>query len=65
TVPEGFVVPAGVISHTGVAGLTLCGGMGRASRRYGLTIDSLLGAEIVTAAGDIVWASAPNGDRTE
>ncbi|MBY5854558.1 FAD-dependent oxidoreductase [Rhizobium leguminosarum] len=58
TVPEGFVVPAGVISHTGVAGLTLGGGMGWASRRYGLTIDSLLGAEIVTAAGDIVWASA-------
>ncbi|NKL14726.1 FAD-binding protein [Rhizobium leguminosarum bv. viciae] len=58
TVPEGFVVPAGVISHTGVAGLTLGGGMGWASRRYGLTIDSLLGAEIVTAAGDVVWASA-------
>jgi len=58
TVPEGHLVPAGVISHTGVAGLTLGGGMGWASRRYGLTIDSLLGAEIVTAAGDIVWASA-------
>ncbi|MEK1895259.1 MAG: FAD-binding oxidoreductase [Rhizobium sp.] len=58
TVPEGYVVPAGVISHTGVAGLTLGGGMGWASRRYGLTIDSLLGAEIVTAAGDIIWASA-------
>lgn len=57
TVPEGYVVPAGVISHTGVAGLTLGGGMGWASRRYGLTIDSLLGAEIVTAAGDVVWAS--------
>jgi FAD/FMN-containing dehydrogenase len=57
TIPEGFVVPAGVISHTGVAGLTLGGGMGWSSRRYGLTIDSLLGAEIVTAAGDVVWAS--------
>lgn len=58
TVPEGWVVPAGVVSHTGVAGLTLGGGMGWASRKYGLTIDSLLGAEIVTAAGEIVWVSA-------
>ncbi|WP_426127062.1 FAD-binding oxidoreductase [Pararhizobium sp. PWRC1-1] len=58
TVPKGYVVPAGVISHTGVAGLTLGGGMGWASRKYGLTIDSLLGAEIVTASGDIVWTSA-------
>lgn len=57
TVPEGFVVPAGVVSHTGVAGLTLGGGMGWNSRRYGLTIESLLGAEIVTAAGEVVWAS--------
>jgi FAD/FMN-containing dehydrogenase len=58
TVPKGYVVPAGVISHTGVAGLTLGGGMGWASRKYGLTIDSLLGAEIVTASGDVVWVSA-------
>lgn len=58
TVPQGHVVPAGVISHTGVGGLTLGGGMGWASRKYGLTIDSLLGAEIVTAGGDVVWASA-------
>ncbi len=57
TVPQGLIVPAGVISHTGVAGLTLGGGMGWSSRRCGLTIDSLLGAEIVTAAGDVVWAS--------
>jgi FAD/FMN-containing dehydrogenase len=58
TFPKGYVVPAGVVSHTGVAGLTLGGGMGWISRKYGLTIDSLLGAEIVTASGDIVWASA-------
>lgn len=57
-VPHGFIVPAGVISYTGVAGLTLGGGMGWASRKYGLTIDSLLGAEIVTAKGDVVWVDA-------
>lgn len=57
TVPKGYIVPAGVISHTGVAGLTLGGGMGWMSRKHGLTIDSLLGAEIVIATGDITWTS--------
>jgi FAD/FMN-containing dehydrogenase len=53
----GLVCPVGVISHTGVAGLTLGGGMGRLQRMFGLTIDNLLSVELVTAEGDIVRAS--------
>ena len=52
----GLVCPVGVVSHTGVAGLTLGGGMGRLQRTFGLTIDNLLAVELVTADGRVVRA---------
>ncbi|CAN5353722.1 hypothetical protein BH10PSE16_BH10PSE16_40970 [soil metagenome] len=51
-------MPLGINSTTGVAGLTLGGGFGWLSRKYGMTIDSLESAEVVTAAGEVVRASA-------
>jgi FAD/FMN-containing dehydrogenase len=55
---HGLVCPVGVIGHTGVAGLTLGGGIGRLQRSFGLTIDNLRAVEVVTADGRHVRASA-------
>jgi FAD/FMN-containing dehydrogenase len=57
TQAHGLATTGGVISTTGIAGLTLGGGLGWLMAKYGLAMDNLLSAEIVTASGDIVRAS--------
>jgi len=57
TQAHGLAAPAGIVTHTGLAGLTLGGGIGWLHRKFGLTIDQLLSVEMVTAGGEVVRAS--------
>ena len=54
----GLATTGGIVTHTGVAGLTLAGGIGWLQRKHGLTIDQLIAVDLITAEGELVKASA-------
>jgi FAD/FMN-containing dehydrogenase len=58
TAPHGLIVPAGIMSETGVGGLALGGGIGWFSRKHGLTCDQFVSLELVLASGEVIEVSA-------
>lgn len=63
TEPHGFVVPAGTVSSVSVGGLTLGGGIGHLTRRFGASVDNLVAVEVVTMDGRILTASADENEE--
>ena len=62
TQPFGLAVPSGIVTHTGLAGLTLGGGIGWIMRKHGLAIDQLRRVDLITADGEFVKASADENE---